>query len=73
MKKTDNEKKVVSLPADLYDKIERRVQATEFHSVGEYVVFILEEVLKEEEEEVSFSEEEEEEVKNRLRALGYLE
>ena len=73
MKKTDKENKVVSLPEDLYDKIEAKVQATEFHSVDEYVVFVLEEVLDEGEEEVSFSEKEEEEVKNRLRALGYLE
>lgn len=68
-------KKAVSLPAELYGKVEERVRATEFGSVEEYVTFVLEEVLKslEEEEEPTFSEEEEEEVKKRLRALGYLE
>ncbi|MCD6317655.1 CopG family transcriptional regulator [Candidatus Aerophobetes bacterium] len=62
------------LPANLYKKIEERVNATEFNSVEEYVTFVLEEVLKDEqEEEKTFSKEEEEEVKNRLRALGYLD
>ena len=62
------------MPANLYKKIEERVNATEFNSVEEYVTFVLEEVLKDEqEEEKTFSKEEEEEVKNRLRALGYLD
>ena len=73
----EEEKKAVFLPAEFYDRIEERVRATEFHSVEEYVTFVLEEVLKgeeeEEEKETTFSEEEEEEVKKRLRALGYLE
>ncbi|MEA2075620.1 MAG: CopG family transcriptional regulator [Euryarchaeota archaeon] len=73
----EREKKAVFLPADLYDRIEERVHATEFHSVEEYVIFVLEEVLggeeDSEEEEPAFSEAEEEEVKKRLRALGYLE
>ena len=68
------ERKAVFLPANLYRKIEERVKATEFHSVEEYVSFVLEEVLKDEgEEEKTFSKEEEEEVKKRLRALGYLD
>lgn len=72
--KNKPERKTVSLPAELYDQIEERVKSTEFGSVDEYVIFVLEEVLKEEgEEEKAFSEEEEEEVKKRLRALGYLD
>ncbi len=63
MKKAKNEKKAVFLPAELYNRIEERVCATEFQSVEEYVTFVLEEVLKEDEEETTFSEEEEEEVK----------
>ena len=73
----EGEKKAVFLPAELYGRVEERVRATEFHSVEEYVTFVLEEVLggeeESEEEEPTFSEEEEEEVKKRLRALGYLE
>ena len=75
-KKSEGEKKAVFLPAALYDRIEARVHATEFHSVEEYVTFVMEEIVSEEdseEEAPTFSEEEEEEVKKRLRALGYLE
>jgi len=72
--KDKEEKRAVSLPAELYSKIEERVNTTDFSSVEEYVTFILEEVIKEEnEEEKAFSKEDEEEVKKRLKALGYLE
>lgn len=74
MKKEEG-KRVVSLPTELYGKVKERVRDTEFASVDEYVIFVLEEVLKEEgaEEERAFTKEEEEEVKKRLRALGYLD
>lgn len=64
------EKKSISLPAELYQRIEKRVKATGFSSVDEYVIFVLDEMLAE--GGVSGKEEEEEEVKKRLRALGYL-
>ncbi len=66
----------VEIPDELYRKIEERVKETEFDSVDEYVAFVLKEVLEsleEEEEEQVFSEEEEEKVKERLRALGYID
>lgn len=73
--KKQQESKAVSLPAEIYGRIEERVKTTGFGSVDEYVIFVLEEVLKEEGEEEgrAFSKEEEEEVKNRLRTLGYLD
>jgi len=73
--KKEQESKAVSLSAELYGRIEERVTATGFGSVDEYVIFVLEEVLKEEGEEGgrALSKEDEEEVKNRLRALGYLD
>ena len=72
--KDKEEKRAVFLPAELYSKIEERVNTTDFVSVEEYVTFVLEEVIKEEnEEEKAFSKEDEEEVKKRLKALGYLE
>jgi Arc/MetJ-type ribon-helix-helix transcriptional regulator len=71
--KEKGEKKTVLLPAELYNKVEERVKATDFGSVDEYVEFVLEEVVKEEEEEKAFSEEEEKEVKKRLKDLGYLD
>ena len=70
----DQESKAVLLTHELYDRIEARVRDTGFSSVDEYVIFVLEEVLKEEGvEETAFSKEEEEEVKKRLRELGYLD
>ncbi len=68
------ESKDVSLPAELYGRIEERVKATGFGSVDEYVIFVLEEVLKDEEEEgEAYSKEDEAEVRKRLKALGYLD
>jgi len=67
------EKKVVSLPTELYSKIVQRIVGTDFNSVDDYVVFVLEEVVKEEEPERAFSEQDEKEVKKRLKALGYID
>lgn len=67
-------KKNVSIPESLYKKIEDRCEGTGFESIDEYVEFVLEEVVEEEEdEEEEFSEEDEEKVKERLRALGYMD
>ena len=66
----------VAIPLKLYKKIQKRVKSTDFKSVDEYITYILEEVIKqvEEEEEVpEYTEEDEEKVKDRLRALGYLD
>ncbi len=68
------ESKAVYLSANLYGRIEERLSNAGFGSVDEYVIFVLEEVLKDDEEDtVAFTKEEEEEVKQRLRALGYLD
>jgi len=65
----------VKIPKSLYEKIEEHVEDSGFESVDEYVTYVLREVLAnlEGEEEEVFSEEEEEKVKERLRALGYLD
>ena len=68
------EQKPVFIPAELYQKVNNRVNSTEFKSVDEYVCFVLEEVVKEEQDnEEVYSEEEEQEVKKRLRSLGYMD
>lgn len=64
----------VSIPTPLFRKIEERIKGTGFTSVSGYVTYVLREVVSEEEEEgVPFSKEDEERVKERLRALGYLD
>ena len=68
----EEEKRELLLPVGLYQKIENRVESSEFNSVNEYVEFVLEEVLRENEETVTLTERDEEEVKKRLKDLGYL-
>ena len=66
----------IKVPEELIEKIKERIQGTEFNSIDEYATFVLEEVVKEtgeEEPEQVFSEEDEHKVKERLRALGYLD
>lgn len=65
----------VKIPKDIIEKIKERIQGTEFKSVEEYITFVLKEVIKDEDDEPEevFSEEDEKKVKERLRALGYLD
>ena len=64
----------ILIPTPLYKKLEEKVKETEFSSVSSLVTHIIREYLaKLEEEEEVFSEEEEEEIKERLRALGYID
>ncbi len=65
----------ITIPDSLYKKIEKRVKETDFDSVSDYIVYVLEEVLAslEQEKEQAFSKKEEEKVKERLKALGYLD
>jgi len=64
----------VEIPENLYKKLEKRAKNIGFNNVSEYISFILDEVLRnleEEEEEKNISDEEK--IKERLRALGYLD
>jgi len=71
----EEEKKftTVSIPTPLFKKIEERIKGTGFTSVSSYVTYVLREIIAEEEEAEPFSKEDEERVKQRLRALGYLD
>lgn len=66
------EKTTVTIPAKLYKKIENEVSDSEFKSVDEYIIKALEEKLPKDQAE-SLSADEEEKVKERLRALGYMD
>ena len=73
---SDEDKKftTVSIPAPLFKKVEERIKGTGFTSVSSYVTYVLREVISEEEDEAEpFTKEDEERVKERLKALGYLE
>ncbi|HHQ44632.1 MAG TPA: CopG family transcriptional regulator [Candidatus Altiarchaeales archaeon] len=69
--------KNIELPKDLYEWIENRLPETEFKTVDEYVSYVVSEVRKNIEGdsggEEALSKADEEKVKDRLRALGYLD
>ncbi len=66
----------VSIPKPLAKKVKKRMEGTGFNSMSSYVTYVLRQVIssmEEEEQTEEFSEEDEEKVKERLRALGYLD
>ncbi len=71
MDRTENQGKI-TIPAPLYRKLEDRIKGSEFASVSDYVIFVLKELLAEE-EGGAMSGEDEAKIKERLRALGYMD
>jgi len=65
----------ISIPTPLAEKIKKRIEGTGFTSLSSYATYVLREVLSgmDEETEEAFTKDDEERVKNRLRALGYLD
>lgn len=64
----------ISIPTSLYQKIEERIKGTEFPSVSSYVAKVLDDNLSSKKEaKEAFSKEDEEKVKERLKALGYID
>jgi len=74
-RKDENKYTTISIPTPLAKKIKKRIEGTGFTSLSSYVTYVLREVISgiEEESEEVFSKEDEEKVKERLRALGYLD
>ncbi len=69
----DKELMAVSIPASLYRKIEETIKGTEVSSVEAYVTKVLREKLSEAGPGEGFTKEDEEKVKERLKALGYID
>ena len=64
----------ISIPTSLYKKIEETIKGSEITSVSSYITKILRESLsKAEKAKEAFSKEDEEKVKERLKALGYID
>jgi metal-responsive CopG/Arc/MetJ family transcriptional regulator len=64
----------VSIPASLYKKIIEVIKGTDVASVSSYVAKVLREKLSQAEKTgEAFSKEDEEKVKERLKALGYID
>lgn len=72
---THEEVTAVEIPEYLADRIEARVPKTDFESIGEYITFVMEEVLASVEaaETEDFEAVDEAEVERRLKSLGYLD
>jgi len=70
----ENEFTDVSIPTSLYKKIEEKIKGTEISSVSNYITKVLREnISKEETAQKGFTKKDEEKVKERLKALGYLD
>ncbi|RLF45576.1 MAG: CopG family transcriptional regulator [Thermoplasmata archaeon] len=75
-KKDEKKFTTISIPTPLADKIKKRIEGTGFHSLSSYVTYVLRELLasmEEEEAGEALTKEDEEKIKERLRALGYLD
>jgi Arc/MetJ-type ribon-helix-helix transcriptional regulator len=72
---TESRSRSIDLPADILERVDRRVQHTEFEDASEYVTHVLEEVLYELEQgddEPASEAVDERQVEERLESLGYL-
>jgi len=70
----DKEFTTISIPTSLYRRIEEAIKGTEFASASSYIVKVLRESLsKDQRSEDVFTKEEEEKVKEKLKALGYID
>ncbi len=66
----------ISIPVSLFNRIKVFIGNTQFSSVSEYATYALREFLIKQEEETrseAFNDEEIEHIKEKLRALGYID
>ena len=70
----ENEFTDISIPTHLYKEIEAKIKEMDMATVQEYVIKVLKDSLaKEEKEGEGLSKDEEDKVKERLKALGYMD
>jgi hypothetical protein len=69
-----NETINIPIPAELFKQIEEKIKDTDVASVQDYVIKVLKSSLTEGgKEDEGLSKEEEDKVKERLKALGYMD
>jgi len=75
LEKQENKYTTISIPTPLAEKIKKRIKGTGFTSLSSYVTYVLREIISGEKEgsEEAFTKEDEKKVRERLRALGYLD
>ena len=70
----ENETINIPIPAELFKQIEEKIKDTDVASVQDYVIKVLKSSLTEGgKEDEGLSKEEEDKVKERLKALGYMD
>jgi len=76
-KKGDDKKyTTISIPTPLAEKIKKKIEGTGFTSLSSYATYVLRELISSmetEKQEEAFTKEDEDRIKERLRALGYLD
>lgn len=72
--KTEKDKVTIKIPRQLYENLGNIIEGGGFHSVTEFIVYVLRDLIssKSIKREPSFTKEEIEIVKKRLKSLGYL-
>ncbi len=70
----ENEAIDIAIPAELFKQIEEKIKDTDVASVQDYVIKVIKSSLTEGgKEDEGLSKEEEDKVKERLKALGYMD
>jgi len=69
----DKVKLEITIPKNLYEKLKEKYEEAGFKDINEFIVFVLEQLLEETPGGETLTPEEEEKVKERLRALGYID
>jgi Arc/MetJ-type ribon-helix-helix transcriptional regulator len=70
------ETRSIELPKRIVERVENRLQRTDWDESSEYITYVLEEVLYQVEQETDdddFEAVNEEEIKDQLKSLGYLD
>ena len=72
--KTEKDKVTIKIPRQLYENLGNIIEGGGFHSVTEFIVYVLRDLISSRsiKREPSLTKEEVEIVKKRLKSLGYL-
>tara|TARA_Y100000310_G_scaffold332170_1_gene407242 strand:+ start:787 stop:987 length:201 start_codon:yes stop_codon:yes gene_type:complete len=65
--------KTVSIPADLFKKVEEKAKQANFESAEDYIAFVLRKVLDERESTAKETKADEEEIRKNLKEMGYID
>jgi Arc/MetJ-type ribon-helix-helix transcriptional regulator len=72
---SEKDRFTLTLPRELVERIQKKIEGTEFESVQSYIEFVLNEVMDDRtnpDSKQTYSKEEEERIQGKLRSLGYV-